>query len=195
MSCILSISSHYSPLCCWKRAVSVAFCSSSSFRVSHLLCSALLWSGQATSIYAGSCNLRGKFDMELDHYLFCSCWILKKKQKLLSSALCCLPVICVKSVSAQAYVSLICLHIFQLSSVASQTSGRLKKICLHWLVFVRLNSGQTKPGYWHRTGKRPRHKHCICSPTLEAAHHWPSFTFLRKCVSVFVHSNLNSTQM
>lgn len=97
MSCILSISSHYSPLCCWKRAVSVAFCSSSSFRVSHLLCSALLWSGQATSIYAGSCNLRGKFDMELDHYLFCSCWILKKKKKLLSSALCCLPVICVKS--------------------------------------------------------------------------------------------------
>lgn len=42
MSCILSISSHYSPLCCWKRAVSVAFCSSSSFRVSHLLCSGLV---------------------------------------------------------------------------------------------------------------------------------------------------------
>lgn len=93
------------------------------------------------------------------------------------------------------WLFLISQPVFQLSSVACQTSGQLKNICLHWLVFERLYGGQTKQGYWHSTGKGPRHKHCICSPTQEAAQRWPFFTFLRKCVSVFVHSTLDSTQM
>lgn len=43
MSRILSVSSHYSSLCWWKRAVSEDFCSSDSFRGSHLLCWGTRW--------------------------------------------------------------------------------------------------------------------------------------------------------
>lgn len=43
MSRILSVSSHYSPLCWWKRALSEDLCSSESFRGSHLLCWGRLW--------------------------------------------------------------------------------------------------------------------------------------------------------
>lgn len=43
MSRILSVSSHYSSLCWWKRAVSEDFCSSDSFRGSHLLCWGRQW--------------------------------------------------------------------------------------------------------------------------------------------------------
>lgn len=43
MSGILSVSSHYSLLCCWKRAVSEDLCPSGSFRGSHLLCWGRRW--------------------------------------------------------------------------------------------------------------------------------------------------------
>lgn len=90
-------------------------------------------------------------------------------------------------------LAIISMSIYQLSSVACQTCWEQKTFRLHFLVFIRLNRGQTNPGYWHRTGKGPRHKHCICSPTQEATQHWPFFTFMRKweCVCPF-HPWLNS---
>lgn len=181
MSWILSISSHYSPLCWWKRAVSVDFCSSYSFRVSHLLCCLCwgwLWLMQGIATWGEilTRNWSTTYSVVADSQIK--------------------PIITAKSKSPSCLSdSLICLHLFQLFSVAFQTSGQLKNICLHWLVFVRLYGGQTKSGYWHRTGKGPRHKHYIFSPTQEAAQQWQFFTLLRKCVSVFVHSTLESTQM
>lgn len=168
MSWILSISSHYSPLCWWKHAVSVAFCS-----LSHsgwATCSALL---QLTFIYSGCCKAKGNLTRS-----WATTFSTITTTILCSSNLC---LMC-------ACFSYNCLSFN--CSVVCQSSGQLKNICLHWLIFVRLYSGQTKPGYWHSTGKRPRHKHCICSLSQGAAQQWPFFAFLAKCVSVFGQSTL-----